>query len=1018
MREINRKKRMGFIIILIIVLAALLGFIRVLTADRDQIQVKDGILDLQGWNPASGSALNLNGRWLFYWEHFLQSAETEVREPDLMADTPNVWNSYTLKGEKLPGFGYASYRLKVVHAPIGEPLAIRIPTFSTAYECYLDGRLVAQNGKVGTDKSTSSPWYQPETVEFTPESKNFDLVFHVSNYTYARGGMWYTINLGTPDQIYRMNMMMVYKDVFLVGALAVMAFYYLIIFLLRREDRSSLFFVFMCALFIGRTLIYGSYLINLLIPFIGFRAIIIIDYSSLCLFPVCAAYMISVLFPEEVSGRILKCILIYAMIMVSIFLFTPISFFTGLIYITQVGAILTGAYAAFITGKALLRGKKDALPLLCGAIVVLLCAFHDMLYQNDVIISDIGELVSFGLFILLLTQSFVLSRRFAEAFHSVNDLSRKLLKLDKVKDEFLANTSHELRTPLSGILGIAEGMLKGSDGELNSGQKQNLSLIAVSSRRLTNLVNDILDYSRMKNGDINLNLKPIQLEGLIHTVVNVFKQLNSKKEYVISAELPSELPFVWADENRVIQILYNLVGNAVKYTAKGYVKVTARVITGKVEVCVSDTGEGIPEDKLEDIFKSFEQVDNSITRRHGGTGLGLPITKHLVELMGGRIEVDSKLGRGSQFYFSLPLADLQKDEAEEEITLQEPVVVYDTELAGTIEGTDGGSRILLVDDDAVNLQSAATILKLGGYSVTFANGGKTALTELDSHKDYALVILDVMMPEISGYDVCKRIRENKSVYELPVLMLTAKASTEDIVLGFEVGANDYLPKPYEPEELLARVRTLVNLKISVDKMMAAEAAFIQAQIKPHFLYNTLNAISSFCDSDPAKAQQLIDEFSAFLRLSFDFKSLETYVPLERELTLVRSYAQIEKARFGDKLNVIFDTDPMISTRIPILTIQPLVENAILHGLRKKGGIGSVQISVQKSPKGILVSVEDDGQGIPPEKFNALFQPDPEQGIGLWNIDRRLKKLFGIGLEVLSEPGKGTKVSFTIPSEVE
>lgn len=587
-----------------------------------------------------------------------------------------------------------------------------------------------------------------------------------------------------------------------------MAFYYLSIFLLRREDKSSLYFVFMCLIFAGRTIIYGDFLIYKLLPFISFGAIIAIDYITLCWFSVCSAFMIGTLFPEENPKKVLKIFFIYATFMTILFLLTPISFFTRLVYLVQAIAILVGAYSIITLTLAFLRGKKDALTVLFGALAVIVFAVHDVLFQNNIILSDVGELVPFGLFVLLLSQSFVLARRSAEAFRNVNELSKKLLKLDKIKDEFLANTSHELRTPLNGILGITEAMLKGSDGELNARQKQDLSIIAGSSRRLANLVGDILDYSKMKNKDILLNIQPIQLEGLIHTVVNVFAQLSRSKEFEVISEIPEGLPPVAADENRFVQILYNLVGNAVKFTVRGCIKISARKAGSMIEVCVSDTGEGIPEDKLEDIFKSFEQVDTSLTRRHGGTGLGLSITRQLVELQGGSIWVHSKPGVGSQFTFTLPVADATLKEAdnhvkeiESERTVQE-LNVHLEEAPASVETIKDRVHILLVDDDAVNLQAAKAILRLGGYMVTVAGSGKAALTELERHHNFSLVILDVMMPEISGYEVCRKIRESRTNFELPVLMLTAKASTEDIVMGFESGANDYLPKPFERRSCL------------------------------------------------------------------------------------------------------------------------------------------------------------------------------------------------------------------------
>ncbi|MDQ7094672.1 ATP-binding protein [Desulfosporosinus sp. PR] len=1017
------------IILLVCILlctTALVGIFAFFVKNTGRLRPEKGVLDLQSWRPEQDGVLSLSGEWDFYWERFptFQEINAKAPAPDVTADIPNVWNRYKIDGKNPPGYGYATYVLQVVNAPQGQSLALRIPTFSTAYELYIDNRLISGNGRVGRDVKQSVPWYRPLTATFTPEHADFYIIVHVSNYIYSRGGMWYPLILGTPGQIQSADRAVINKDLFLMGALAVMAFYYLNIFLLRREDKSSLYYVFMCLTLALRTLVYGDYMIYKVVPFITFHAIIVIEYLTVLWFPIFAASMIGELFPEERSLKVLRVFLFYALVMTLVFLGTPIVFFTQLVYVLDIVALIIGAYPILCAARAFLKEKKYALTVLLGTLPVIESAAYDMLYQNNRIYSSVGELMPVGLFLLLLMQSFVLARRSAEAFRSVKALSQKLLKLDKIKDEFLANTSHELRTPLSGILGITEAMLKGSDGELNSRQQQNLATIAGSSRRLANLVNDILDYSKMKNGDILLHIRPIQIEGLIHTLVGVFQQLSRSKEYEVISDIPDGLPPVLADENRVVQILYNLVGNAAKFTVQGCIKISVRKMSNMLEVCVSDTGEGIPADKLTDIFKSFEQVDNSLTRRHGGTGLGLPITKQLVELQGGAIRVESHPGAGSRFYFTLPVVDPAAVPVEPIRAEREPDHLA-LELAAAIgeppavkKETAGSVQILLVDDDPVNLQAASSILRLGGYGVTAAVSGKAALAELVGRRDFSVVVLDVMMPEISGYEVCRKIREDRPGFELPVLVLTAKAATEDVVLGFEAGANDYLPKPYEPEELLARVKTLAELKASVDKAMAAETALMQAQIKPHFLFNTLNAISSFCDSDPARAQQLIDDFSSYLRRSFDFKSLESYETLDRELALVNSYVQIQKARFGEGLRVQFDIDETVNSKLPVLSLQPLVENAISHGLRKKGRSGSVVISVKRTAAGVLVAVEDDGQGIPADKLKTLLTSESGRGLGLWNIDRRLKKFYGRGLTIASVPGRGTRVSYIIPAEGE
>ena len=995
-----------------------IGIFFLLQPGKGRIYPINGQLDMENWNLEQDSTISLSGGWDFYWQKLLTYQDLKRNPvPDLKVKVPEVWNQYRIKGKKLPGFGYATYRIRVVNVPKGKPLALRIPVFLSAYKLYIDSELVSANGKVASSRRQYSPQYLPRIVEFTPAGTSFEMIVQVANFTYTRGGLWYRMVMGTPEQIRSIYRTASDKDLLLIGALAVMALYYLGIFLLRPKDKSSLYFALICLMFVSRTAVFGDYFLYRLPAAIRYQAIIMIACIILVWFPNIAFLFVNALFPEETSTKFLKAVLVYGAMIAMIFLLTPIFFYSRFLYPVLAISLVISFYTIVCLMKAFLNRRKDAMLVLIGSLAMIISAGRVMSYQNNLILCNYGNLVQDGLFVLLIMQSFILARRFSVAFHNVEALSQKLLKLDKVKDEFLANTSHELRTPLSGILSITEAMLRGSDGKITRGQRQKLSLIAGSSRRLTNLVNDILDFSKLKHGDIPLNIKPVRLDGVIQTVVNVFQQVNKSGDYEIIADIPPGLSAALADENRVIQILYNLIGNALKFTTRGYIKVSVKITGAMLEVCVCDTGEGIPGDKLEDIFKSFEQVDTSLTRKYGGTGLGLSITKQLVELQGGSLWVKSTLGIGSEFYFTLPLAGETPLENEAGLALPELASTVLKEQSLTLNQTVNGTHILLVDDDPINLQSSATLLKIGGYSVTTVNRGKSALTEIERNHDYSLVILDVMMPELSGYEVCRKIRESRSHFELPVLMLTARTAVSDIVVGFQAGANDYLPKPFEPEELLARVGTLVNLKKSVDKTVAAEVAFMQAQIKPHFLYNTLNTISCFCDTDPGQAQRLIDQFSNYLRQSFDFKNPAMYVSISNEISLVKSYIEIEKARFGDKLTIKFDMDEVGQVKIPPLTIQPLVENAIHHGIRKKGGSGKVTVTLKKTAQGILVSVEDDGSGILPEKMEQIFTPDSSRSVGLWNIDSRLKKLFGTGLTIASESGKGVQVTFIIPPEV-
>jgi signal transduction histidine kinase/ligand-binding sensor domain-containing protein/class 3 adenylate cyclase len=393
-------------------------------------------------------------------------------------------------------------------------------------------------------------------------------------------------------------------------------------------------------------------------------------------------------------------------------------------------------------------------------------------------------------------------------------VSERLRRVDKLKDEFLANTSHELRTPLNGIIGIAESLYDGVAGDLSEKTKSNLSMIISSGKRLTSLVNSILDFSKLKIKDLELQIKPVDINSITDIVLKINEPLIAGKELSLKNEIGKDIPPVEGDENRLLQIMYNLIGNAIKFTKSGTVAVYAKQIDNMVEVSVSDTGIGIQQDKIKDIFKSFEQVDSSTAREYGGTGLGLAITKQLVELHGGEVRVESEVGISSTFSYTIPVS---KGKAEPQSKKQEVAKVTDIddiEIAPTkkyISKENAEFKILIVDDDPINQQVLKNHLSFDNYHITSALNGEEALNEIESGKNFDLILLDIMMPRMSGYEVCKIIREKYLPSELPIILITAKNQVSDLVEGFSHGANDYLAKPFSKNEFLARIKTHLNL---------------------------------------------------------------------------------------------------------------------------------------------------------------------------------------------------------------
>ncbi|MDM8566338.1 ATP-binding protein [Candidatus Halobeggiatoa sp. HSG11] len=404
-----------------------------------------------------------------------------------------------------------------------------------------------------------------------------------------------------------------------------------------------------------------------------------------------------------------------------------------------------------------------------------------------------------------------MAQQLQASFTTLEAKNVDLQRLDKLKDEFLANTSHELRTPLNGIIGIAESLIDGVTGKLSDETNSELSMIVASGRRLSNIINDILDFSKQKYKNIELQLEAVDIKKVTDIVLRFCQPLVGNKNLQLINEVPNDLPLADADENRVQQILHNLVGNAIKFTKKGRIQISAEVKSDNLNIIVSDTGIGIPEDKIPQIFESFEQGVN-------GSGLGLAISKQLVLLHKGKVWVESTLGIGSRFIFTLPISDISILNQSGKITSAtmptSEALISDNLPEITINKTDDYSNIsiMIVDDEPINLHVLTNHLSMYNYTTIEAASGIEALDNLEQGNIPDLILLDVMMPRMTGYEVTQKIRETWEANELPIVLLTAKNQVADLVTGLEMGANDYLIKPIAKSELLARIKTHLHIK--------------------------------------------------------------------------------------------------------------------------------------------------------------------------------------------------------------
>jgi two-component system sensor histidine kinase ChiS len=719
-------------------------------------------------------------------------------------------------------------------------------------------------------------------------------------------------------------------------------------------------------------------------------------------------------------------------------------------------AIITGIATADWVTQPILRLNRAAKDITAGN------------WGNPV---DLGRSDEVG---ELATSFNTMAEQLKTSFTDLEAKNQSLQRFDQLKDEFLANTSHELRTPLNGMIGIAESMIDGAAGDLSTLQRQNLWMIAQSGHRLSNLVNDILDFSKLRHQDIQLQLQPVGLREAVEIVLMLNKLLSDQKNLILTNLVPADLPPVLADENRLQQILHNIVGNAIKFTDRGKVEISAEVISSPsrspvITLTVSDTGIGIPADKLDRIFESFEQADGSIARSYGGTGLGLAITKQLIELHGGTIRVASTPGEGSQFTVTLPVSEVEREPVTPIAAVSEQAdsdwLTAQPTLNSVLQtNRDSHVKILVVDDEPVNLQVLANLLQLQQYEVVLTASGREALTLLEQGAVPDLILLDVMMPGMTGYETTQMIRQRYAADQLPIILLSARNQVEAIVAGLEAGANDYLTKPIAKDELFARIRTYLQirelqaetLRLTVEysqtleqkiSQRTTELAHTNTQLEQeinerrqveralqlslkekevllkeihHRVKNNLQIVYSLLRlqqrtlQDPQAIASLLDSQNRIESIALIHEELyctgnlaqidfSDYIP-KLIKNLQNTYnTNIKKITIESKINMIFLN---VNQAIPCgLIVNELISNALKYAFPAEAE-GHIQVTLNADEDfNITLTVRDDGIGLPKE-----FDLSQTNSLGLQLVQDFVAQLKG-RLKIDCSPGTTFAINF-------
>jgi signal transduction histidine kinase len=493
------------------------------------------------------------------------------------------------------------------------------------------------------------------------------------------------------------------------------------------------------------------------------------------------------------------------------------------------------------------------------------------------------------------------TRQLSKSKRSLQRSLKKLREYDQLKTDFFSNISHELRTPLTMILSPVDRILEAQEG-LPPKVVSLMNVVRVNGDRLLELINQLLEFSKLEAGRTRLVPTSVDVNALARELALAAEPLAEQRGIRLGLKLDHQLPVIAADAEKIETVLRNLVSNALKFTpAGGVVEIETKLSDNCVTTSVTDTGIGIAEADYSRVFERFVQIDSSTSRQYSGTGLGLALVKEFVELHGGEIHVESEVGLGSRFWFTLPLSCPTLAPAEPPARLATPAaranrfaelatVVVPAPAPAATAALPGDAPLVLVADDTPEMRGLIAEILADHYRIVAVSDGAEAWRAA-RHEHPDLIISDVMMPHVDGYELCRRIKQDPATAAIPFVLLTAKADLTMKIEGLNRGADDYLVKPFSPEELRARVGSLLRLRrlhneleerngelqATLMELRNAQAQLVQSEKMSslgqlvaglaHEINNSINAVYNGIQPLHTRARKLADSVDAALRAS-------------------------------------------------------------------------------------------------------------------------------------------------------
>lgn len=1011
------KKKLTIIVSVCIIAITVTVFgLGLFSLDPSNSNVKNGIIELT--DDTLKEMVKLNGEWEFYADRLL--TPTQIAESTESPNTilvPDSWKGQVnSEGEVEVG----TYRV-LVKVPKDEVYGIRINSIRHANKIFMSGTEVGGVGNPTTKRSEYTFMEKRFNVFGRSVNGEIEIVIQVAHRYKANGGIVKPIIFGRAEDIDNYTARAIIGDCVIIAGSMLISIIFLLINILRKRFTRDLYFALYCFAQGISAATQNEKLILIFAPGMDNSKLWDWQYGSLHI----AVISLILFFYQLYKDYVNKYITMYTIAILCL---------TGYLYAIENSIILWIYYEAppiiiqgipiislgsgllltiFIVVKAIIREKEDAIILLITVIAFVCYALSlglELLFEIHM-----RHWPMIVQLVMMLSIAYFISYRNEKANSKVNRLTQELLLQNEIKDELIVKISQEMNKPLHELFQSSKILMNGNIGPLKAKQQEAVISMNASVKKIKRMIDNFLRASE-GNGQTQFTMHPISLNGLINELVYEASFFIKETDKVnIKNNLSLDLPLIMADEKRLKQALMNILHNAIKYTEVGEIIVNTYKKEKFVYITIEDTGIGIEAHRLHKVFNAFYQVPNVSQNQKDGIGVGLSIAHQYIKKMHGDISIDSLFEKGTIVKINLPIYD--EYSVSEETTRQSAA----TDLAlGSGFGTEikfplhlEGKReevILILGQDNNNLLRMTRLLQKNDYNV-YAYNDEEGIFSLVSNKRVDLIVIDVYIPKEFILFLTDEVRKLFQITELPIILLSRTDRLDDVEMLYKKGINAIIRKSIMQEEFISYIESLLTMKEAVKSSIKQELMYYYGQITPHFLYNTLNSIIGLSYEDARKSREALEHLSIYFRAKLEFQKQQSIVSIEEEMELIEAYLAIEQLRF-EKLKVKFHIDESIDIKIPSLTLQPLVENAIHHGLQNKEDNPELYISIQQVGEYVQIIIEDNGVGMSKEQRQQLVNGQSKR-LGFLNPVKKIKLLQNSKFELHSREGKGTRILIMI-----